>query len=85
MYIITLYTVNYYEWHKFFFQIQYFEEHLCSEGAIYLEFMVADLCACCFIFSWLLSSVVADLYFSLKFSPEVIYHHNLLSLNKPQY
>ena len=42
MYIITLYTLNYYEWHKFFFQIQYFEEHLCSEGAIYLEFMVAD-------------------------------------------
>ena len=42
MYIITLYILNYYEWHKFFFQIQYFEKHLCSEGAIYLELMVAD-------------------------------------------
>ena len=33
MYIIVLYTLNYYEWHKFFFQIQiqYFKENLCSE------------------------------------------------------
>ena len=31
MYLIALYTLSYYEWHKFFFQIQYFKEHLYSE------------------------------------------------------
>ena len=41
------------------------------EGAIYLKFMVADYCGCCFILSCLLNSMVADLYFSSKFSPQV--------------
>ena len=31
------------------------------EGAIYLKFMVDDYFDCCFIFSWLLNNVAADL------------------------
>ena len=33
-----------------------------------LEFMVANYCGCCFMFSWLLNSVVADLLDSLILS-----------------
>ena len=57
MYIIVLYTLNYYEWHKFFFQIQiqYFKENLCSEMYFLKEQFIQNL--------QLLNSVAAALYF----------------------
>ena len=47
MYIITLYTLSYYEWHKFFSRLNilkstYVLKCIFFEGAIYLVCMVAD-------------------------------------------